>query len=289
VKAVCKLVRRADVRLVTLTGAGGIGKTRLALQVAADLLDEMEHGVFFCGLAAVRDPALVITSIAQVLGVKENSSPSLIETLQHYLYERQMLLVLDNFEQVLAAGQRVSELLRPRPAQGNGNEPGLAADVWRARVPGAAADFARPPTPAALGGAIAVTSVALFADRARAVKSDFTLTAENAPAVAEICARLDGLPLAIELAAARCKVFSPQTMLARLTGVAGSSFLRMLTDGARDLPARHQTLRGAMDWSYNLLDVGEKSCSRGLAVFGGGCTAEATEAICNTARICQCR
>ena len=140
-------------------------------------------------------------------------------------------------------------------------------------------DLRRLPPPELL---LKVTAVALFAERARAVQADFALTTENAPAVAEICTRLDGLPLAIELAAARCKLFSPQAMLARLTGTSGQSSLQMLTTGARDLPDRQQTLRGAMDWSYNLLDVGEKKLLVRLAVFAGGCTVEAAKVVCNT-------
>ena len=285
VSAVCRLVRRVDVRLVTLTGAGGTGKTRLALQVAADLLNDFEDGVFFVTLAAARDPALVVSAIAQVLSVKENGNPALIENLKHYLHDRQMLLVLDNFEQVLAAGPVLTDLLAASPRLKVLVTSRALLQIYGEHEflvpPLALPDLRHLPPLETLSH---VTAVALFSERAQAVRADFALTAENAPAVAEICARLDGLPLAIELAAARCKLFSPQSMLARLTGVGSPSSLRVLTDGARDLPARQQTLRGAMDWSYNLLDVGEKKLFARLAVFVGGCTAEAAEAVCNTGR-----
>jgi len=265
VAAICALLRRADVRLLTLTGAGGTGKTRLALQVAADLLDDFEHGVFFVSLAVIRDPALVIAAIAQTLGVQENGNPSLVEILKHYLHDRQVLLLLDNFEQAVTAGPKVTELLASAPRLQVMVTSRALLQVYGEREflvpPLALPDLRRLPPPELL---LKVTAVALFAERARAVQADFALTTENAPAVAEICTRLDGLPLAIELAAARCKLFSPQAMLARLTGTSGQSSLQMLTTGAR-ATCRLANRRCAGRWigATTCWTWARKNCSRG--------------------------
>jgi predicted ATPase len=270
-----------DVRLLTLTGPGGTGKTRLALQVAADLLEHFADGVFFVGLAPIADPALVPAAVAQVLGVRETGSRPLLDSLKDHLRDKQLLLLLDNFEQVIEAAPVVTDLLAAAA--------GLKALVTsRAvlRVYGEH-DFPVPPLPlpdpkrlppAGAGFVSALSqyaAVALFVERAVAVRPDFAVTNENAPAVAEICHRLDGLPLAIELAAARSRLLPPQAMLARL-----ARRLPLLTGGARDLPARQQTLRGAIAWSYDLLDEAEQRLFRRLGVFVGGCTPEAAEAAC---------
>ena len=231
-----------EVRLLTLTGPGGTGKTRLALQAAADLLDEFEDGVFFVALATLTDPTLVASTVAQALDVRESGDQTLIEGVKDYLKDKRLLLVLDNFEQVLEAAPLAGELL---------SAPRLKV-LATSRIPLGVYgehEYAVPPLsvpdPKRLPGLETLSqyeAVRLFIERARAAKADFAVTNENAPAVAEICARLDGLPLAIELAAARVKLLPPNAMLGRL-----GRRLKLLTGGARDLPERQRTLRGAIE------------------------------------------
>jgi predicted ATPase/predicted Ser/Thr protein kinase len=263
-------------RLLTLTGPPGTGKTRLGLRVAAEVLDEFQDGVFFVNLAPIRDPGLVLTTIAQVLGIAESSGQPVLGTLKRTLRNKHLLLLLDNFEQIVGAAPLVVELLS--------SSPGLKALVTSRealRVYGEQEYPVPPLTLPDLDRAEPLLSlsqyeaVELFVRRARAVLADFSLTEENAPAVAEICVRLDGLPLAIELAAARSRVLSPEMLRRRL-----ESRLGALVAGSRDLPARQQTLRGAIDWSYDLLDLQEKTLFARLAVFQGGCSVEAVEAVC---------
>jgi predicted ATPase/class 3 adenylate cyclase len=273
------LVRREAIRLVTLTGAGGTGKTRLSLQVAAELVADFEDGVFFVDLATITDPHLFIPTVAQTLSMREKPGQSLSETLMDYLRDKHLLLVLDNFEQLLDAGPAVSALLaeaRNLKALVTSRAPLHLSGEHEYSVPPLAVpdlDASQP-----LAKLAAYEAVQLFVERAQAVKPAFELTDENAPAVAEICARLDGLPLAIELGAARVRILSPEALLGRL-----SQRLALLTGGARDAPARQRTLRDTIEWSYDLLSASEQRLFARLSVFLGGRTIDAAEAVCDPA------
>ena len=268
---------RADVRLLTLTGPPGIGKTRLAVSVAADLSDRFDDGAFFVDLAPIVDPALVVSAIAHALTVREGGPQALLELVKHALRDKQLLLVLDNFEQVMPSAVQVAELLEACPkVKVLVTSRAALRLTWEHEFPVQPLSL---PDPAHLPPTDVLSeypAVALFAERARAVSPTFRLTASTAPVVAEICARLDGLPLAIELAAARIKLLPPQAVLERL-----HSRLAFLTGGGRDLPTRQQTLRGAIAWSYDLLDPLEKVLFNRLSVFSGGSTLEAIETACN--------
>ena len=265
-----------DVRLLTLTGPGGVGKTRLGLEVARRALERFDEGVCFVALAPVTEPNLVPSAIAQALGVRRGTGQSMAEALEQHLRERQQLLLLDNFERLLDAGASLTRLLGACPRL---KVLVTSRVVLRLRGEHRYEMPAMALPPAGYRPAVEVDryeGIHLFAERARAARSDFEVTADNTPAVIELCRRLDGLPLAIELAAARVGLLPPEAILARL----GNS-LALLTDGARDLPDRQRTLRATLDWSYDLLDLEERSLFAHLAVFVGGWTLDAAEAVCD--------
>lgn len=275
---VCSFLQQPGLRLLTLTGPGGIGKTRLALQVAQELQGKFADGVHFVSLAPVRDPALALSTIVQALGLKSMGDQPDDQLLVAYLHEKSALLILDNFEQALSATKAIAELLRftlyLKVLVTSRVVLRLTGEYEFALPPLDVPDLTLAVDPSSLAHSSAVK---LFVEHARAVRAGFALTAENAHSVAEICSRLDGLPLAIMLAAARCKVLSPQAILARLTGSVGGGALGLLTSGLQDLPARHQTMRQTIEWSYSLLSEREQTLFRRLGVFVGGCTLDAIE------------
>lgn len=276
IAAVTGLLLEPDVRLVTMTGIGGTGKTTLSRAVARNLLGKFEDGVFFIEMADVSRPDVVASTIAQPLGIKEEGGRPMLELLKSYLSERQMLIVIDNFEQVVEAAPQIAELL-------------AAADRLKILVTSrellrisAEIEYQVPPLNVPQTSSLPSfddlrenEAVMLFAERAKAARPAFSLTPENITDAAAICARLDGLPLAIELAAARVKILSPAAVLAKL-----ENRLNLLTGGARDLPERQKTMRGAVMWSYDLLTDNEKAVFRELAVFSGGFRLDSAEFVC---------
>ena len=263
-----------DVRLLTLTGPGGIGKTRLAIALAEELDDAFADGVVFVELAPLRDPDRVPAAIATVLNIRE-TGPPLISVIRELLAKRQLLLVLDNFEHLLPAAPAVTDLLAAAPkvkALVTSRQPLRLRGEREFPVPHLGLPNAE--TPATADSLLASPAVALFIERAQAVNADFAVMDDDAAAVAEIVLRLDGLPLAIELAAVWCRALPPRTLAQRL-----QRRLPLLSSGAGDAPARHQTMRDAIAWSYHLLSPEEQTLFRRLAVFAGGFTLDAAEAI----------
>jgi predicted ATPase/class 3 adenylate cyclase len=269
-------LRGLETRLVTIVGPGGTGKTRLALHAAAELVDDFADGVFVVFLAPLHQPELVLDAIATTLGLRSRAGETIEDTLISYLAERKLLLLLDNFEHLLGAAASVSRLLSAAPNLSvliTTREPlrimaERVLDVGPLSVPDS--------DTSSLAGALDHDAVALFVERATAAKADFELDAGNLDAVTEICVRLDGLPLAIELAAARLRAFSPTALLKRL-----DQRLALLTGGARDADERQRTLRSTIEWSHDLLSPQEKMLLARLAVFAGGCRPAEAEAVCD--------
>ena len=280
VTAICDLLLQEEIRLLTMTGPGGTGKTRLAIKAAGNVTEHFKDGIYFVDLAPVRNPESVLTLIAQTIGLRVTSDRSLFDELKIQLNTSRLLLLLDNFEQVMAAAAMIAEFLRECT--------GLKIVVTSREALRVRGEHVFPVPPLAVPGKDLkqlsteelnqFESIRLFVESARMVKHDFQLTKENIPLVVEICSRVDGLPLAIELAAARMNLFSLPALLKRVSGR-----LALLQSGARDLPGRQKTLRDTIDWSYELLDTGEKQLFALLSIFSG-CTFEAVEAIAGQIR-----
>lgn len=278
IAAVLELLHRDDARLVTIIGPGGVGKTRLAIAVAEQFASRRGEpsGVQFVALAAVNDPVHVLPTIAQSLGVRETRDQPLRETVADYLREKRMLLIIDNFEQVAGAATDLAELLaRAQHLRLLVTSRAVLNVLGEQVVTVPFLAFPADARGASVNTLLEYSAVALFVARAQAVRPTLALSDENAQAAAAICARLEGLPLAIELAAVRVRILEPAALLGRL-----DRQMQLLTGGARDLPARQQTLRAAIAWSYDLLDDAERSYFEQLAAFAGTWTLEAAEAVC---------
>ena len=278
-QAISALLLRSEVRLLTLTGTAGIGKTRLAQKVATDLSKAFPDGVCLVHLAPISEADLVLPTIAQTLGLRDVKDHVLFESLKAFLRHKHLLLLLDNFEQVLEAAPTVVELLLACPS--------IKILVTSRAVLHVEGEYQFSVPPLSLPDPLHLpaheellryAAVTLFVQRVQMVKPQFVLSEDNAAAIAQICIRLEGLPLSLELAAARSKLLSPQTLLRRL-----KHRLAVLTGGRQDAPTRQQTLRATMSWSYDLLNAEQQRCFRRLAIFVGGCTLEVAEAVCSTA------
>jgi predicted ATPase len=281
IAAAKELLVSKEVRLLTITGPGGIGKTRLGVEMATGLLENFPGGIHFVPLSPLRDPELIASVIVQTLGIREAGGQSPLELLKKYFQDSSrapVLFLLDNFEHLIQAAPVVADLLAIAPNLKILVTSRAALHVYgEHEFPVPALGVPEAQSKPSMGALSQFPAVALFVQRAVAAKPDFELNQQNASAVIEICTRLDGLPLAIELAAARIKVLSPSAMRTRL-----ASRLQLLTGGARDLPQRQQTLRAAFDWSHDLLTPAEQKLFRRLSVFVGGCTLEGVEAVCDT-------
>jgi len=276
VREVTALLHRPGVRLVTLTGPRVVGKTRLSLEIAGAVASGYTDGVAFVDLTPIADPGQVAVAVAHALGMRESGDRPIADRLIDTLRDRHLLLVFDNFEPVVAAAALVARLLAGCPrltALVTSREPLRLTAEWVIAVP----PLTLPDTAQSGAAPVVSEAVRLFVERAQAARADFALTGTNAPSVIEIVRRVDGLPLGIELAAARLAHLPPATLLQRL-----DRRLPLLTGGAGDLPERQRTLRGTMAWSYDLLTPHEQGVFRRLAVFTGGCTLEAAEAVAAT-------